>query len=1067
MARYSIDNGRLTQIVSEGESPDSCDDRRFGRHDPLTKGDFDHIAQTMGGFAVWRKIGYVAGKPATETEVVITYRKGKETESVAKPGDVIAINLDVNRQPIVNEQGQPDRYTILQEKFPALYEPTGDFLDIAGEQLRIYRPQNTVYAVFFENGFAICPPWGGSQTSPSGYLFFSPLTGEVYGCEQEVAEKTYTPAPELWPTLPAADWVALHVPRFTKIRCHYETYERFLRDVLQEACRKLAPLAIVDTRTKGVPSFANKILRKHALYVDPKDPLPPDPLLRITDLCGGRIITQTSDQLHAVCRFLEQTFDIDWKNSDDASQRLKPREFGYRSTHYIVSANSDRLQAAGFPIPVPDGIRGLKAEVQVRTLLEHAWADIGHDMTYKTEVRVPDRIHRHFAALAAVLEGADREFERLVHSLDAFKSNYGAHHSREQVESEIERLRIVLAWEPGNVDLAVQAAQLALAVGRHPTALEILAPYRDQPHPGVQRLRGETLCELHRDVPDSPEYREGQTCLEAACRDPDVTAETLCVYAESWELIDDAKALEIFHRAIEIDGTEPLTLARYLEFEVAHLSHSTVLLLAAPMIRDAVRRCEIEIEGRVNLPAAWSSLALFHLFVGKPFAALDALAQLIRLCETPAGSDAERHCAAGRMLQRLGKTLRRLHCIREKLAGFDWFERLLLLGLTVRVQDPDARAALRYCATWRGTPQQPHFAHDEPIVILSGGCSPAVQTHIDRFREPLLTACQGLSFTVVSGGTTQGMSGLAGDVAQQSGGAIKAFGYLPRSLPRGLHEDHRFAARFSSAGTGDFTPLEPLQAWTDLVVAGVEPQRVKVLSYCGGPIARSELLIGLVLGARVGLVEDPDLPKDRQFSDMAWRDHPGLLPLPFDRMTLRAFLLVNELPTKPSEFEQAAKAVHEEYLKSAKPPEPSLQPWESLPDDLKLSCWHQVAYSENILRTVGLGLRPLTEHRRKDPHYAPLKMAEILTEGEIRRLAEMEHGRWNVERLLLGWQYDETRDVLKKRSPYLVPWDALPPEIQKFDLDSRRRLAETLATAGLEVYLLEQPARLNGNETPN
>lgn len=175
MATYSIDDGRLTQ---HGQTP-------------LIRTDFDQIAGAMGGYTVLRKVGFVAAKTASERELVITYRKGKETESVAEPGDWIVINLDFERHLIVNDQGQPDRYTIRQAKFPILYEPTANVLEVDGAALRIYRAKNTVHAVLFRNGFDICPPWGGRQVSPSGYLFYSPLTGEVYGCEREAADKTY------------------------------------------------------------------------------------------------------------------------------------------------------------------------------------------------------------------------------------------------------------------------------------------------------------------------------------------------------------------------------------------------------------------------------------------------------------------------------------------------------------------------------------------------------------------------------------------------------------------------------------------------------------------------------------------------------------------------------------------------------------------------------------------------------------------------------------------------------------------------------------------------------------
>ncbi len=85
-------------------------------------------------------------------------------------------------------------------------------------------------------------------------------------------------------------------------------------------------------------------------------------------------------------------------------------------------------------------------------------------------------------------------------------------------------------------------------------------------------------------------------------------------------------------------------------------------------------------------------------------------------------------------------------------------------------------------------------------------------------------------------------------------------------------------------------------------------------------------------------------------------------------------------------------------------------------------------------------------------------MTELLGKAGLERLAEMEHGRWNVERLLLGWRWAEAKDVARKLSPYLVPWDKLPPEIQEYDLDAIRSLPAKFREAGLEVYCLGETA---------
>src|SRR5690242_3677794 len=53
------------------------------------------------------------------------------------------------------------------------------------------------------------------------------------------------------------------------------------------------------------------------------------------------------------------------------------------------------------------------ARSRVRTILQHAWAEIEHDIQYKAEVSIPDSIRRRFLSLAGVVEVADREFQAI------------------------------------------------------------------------------------------------------------------------------------------------------------------------------------------------------------------------------------------------------------------------------------------------------------------------------------------------------------------------------------------------------------------------------------------------------------------------------------------------------------------------------------------------------------------------------------------------------------------------------------------------------------------------------
>jgi hypothetical protein len=476
--------------------------------------------------------------------------------------------------------------------------------------------------------------------------------------------------------------------------------------------------------------------------------------------------------------------------------------------------------------------------------------------------------------------------------------------------------------------------------------------------------------------------------------------------------------------------------------------------LTEPMIRQVMERCRREIQAGVNLPVAWSCLAVFQLLLGEPYPALESLTQVLTLCGRPADAvpPSAQPCAAGRVLRRTQETLQHLQCIREKLAGFDWLERLLLLGLAALVKDKTAQGELRNLASWGSG--KPRIREDDAVVILSGGCAPQVQQAMSAFRPHLRRAVEGLSFTLFSGGTRAGISGLAGDIAARSRGRIRAFGYLPSCLPVGFPADKaRFTGLVESKGK-DFTPLDPLQGWTDLIAAGMDPHRVKLISYAGGHISRVEYAVALALGARVGMVEGPAIPPERRFNDPLWERHSNLLRLPLDAMTVRAFLKMAMEPLSEAakrRLNRAARMAHADYLESAAPKDLSFQPWDKLAETLKLSNYHQVAYWQGVLREHGLGVRRLT---RANARRAPLDIARGVGRKGILHLAEIEHGRWNVERLAYGWRYAEGKDVARKLSPYLVPWSEVPKKIQEYDVVAVRNLPRKLREAGLELYQL-------------
>lgn len=155
----------------------------------------------------------------------------------------------------------------------------------------------------------------------------------------------------------------------------------------------------ISHRTKEVASFEGKLKRKKGKYSQLKD---------ITDLVGIRIICYFSDTVDEIASKLASVFDIDWDNSIDKRQTISATQFGYLSVHYICSL--------GEQADCDEALKGIPFEIQMRTVLQHAWAEIEHDLGYKSEFGVPRAIRREFSQTASLLEIADRQFVEIRES---------------------------------------------------------------------------------------------------------------------------------------------------------------------------------------------------------------------------------------------------------------------------------------------------------------------------------------------------------------------------------------------------------------------------------------------------------------------------------------------------------------------------------------------------------------------------------------------------------------------------------------------------------------------------
>lgn len=162
----------------------------------------------------------------------------------------------------------------------------------------------------------------------------------------------------------------------------------------------------IEHRVKEEKSLAGKLERKGDSYNVIED---------ITDILGCRVICFLSDEIDKIGRKIEENFVIDRENSSDKRALIQEDAFGYLSLHYICSLP--------FGDKWPDEICGKKFEIQIRTVLQHAWSAIHHDIGYKSDFGVPREIRRQFARIAGLLEIADDEFVRARDNMVGYTEN--------------------------------------------------------------------------------------------------------------------------------------------------------------------------------------------------------------------------------------------------------------------------------------------------------------------------------------------------------------------------------------------------------------------------------------------------------------------------------------------------------------------------------------------------------------------------------------------------------------------------------------------------------------------
>lgn len=164
----------------------------------------------------------------------------------------------------------------------------------------------------------------------------------------------------------------------------------------------------MTVRLKSEDALKNKIISKNK-YSHIND---------ITDVIGCRIVTLFEKDVDKIFDLLGSTFEIVEVVDKRKKHKVNTIEFGYTSLHLIVRFTDERCQLVEY-----QKYKDIRFEIQLRTVLQHAWAEVEHGLGYKSYYEPPMEIKRKLNRLAATLEILDEEFEEIRYEIALYNQS--------------------------------------------------------------------------------------------------------------------------------------------------------------------------------------------------------------------------------------------------------------------------------------------------------------------------------------------------------------------------------------------------------------------------------------------------------------------------------------------------------------------------------------------------------------------------------------------------------------------------------------------------------------------
>lgn len=272
-------------------------------------------------------------------------------------------------------------------------------------------------------------------------------------------------------------------------RSDYEDYLQRLTILVGELLMgAMVDVVSVSGRVKTNQSVREKIKRKR--YKNPENEL--------TDICGLRIVVYLESDIEKVVAVIRREFAVDDVNSVDKRKELQPNELGYLSVHLLCSLSNTRIRLAEY-----SRFRQFRFEAQIRTVLQHAWAQIEWGRNYKFGGVLPVHLQRRLLLASGALEILDREFAAIAADVDDYSCT-----QKDNPDESINSLVVLSVAEEiasqANLDLRPYSPPSEYPHDARSEVIDELQAFGVKTRSDLQRLFTQELLRAERQV--EPEY---------------------------------------------------------------------------------------------------------------------------------------------------------------------------------------------------------------------------------------------------------------------------------------------------------------------------------------------------------------------------------------------------------------------------------------------------------------------------------------------------------------------------------------------------------------------------------